>query len=101
MPDAQAAHRLRNRRPARALSRAPWPRWRRGRTSVAVCSFYAALGRHGVEEPAHGGEHFRLIEQEGVVTAVGADFDEADIGRSCIESVGDSLVLDRRKEPVA
>ena len=36
---------------------------------------------HGIEKAAHGVEHFRLVQQEGVMAPVGLDLDKADIAR--------------------
>ncbi len=46
----------------------------------------------GSQEAADGGEEDRLVEQEGVVAAVGLDLDEADRGAARIERADDRLL---------
>ena len=53
------------------------------------------------EEAVDGGEQFRLVEQEGVVAAVGLDLDEGDRGAGGVQRMHDRAALLGREQPVA
>ena len=44
-------------------------------------------------KPRDGGEKLRLVEQEGVVAAVGLDLDEGDVRRRGVQRMHDGAVL--------
>jgi len=51
----------------------------------------------GANETLEGREHFRLVEQEGVVALVGLDLDEAHIGGRRVQRMDDLAVSDGGK----
>ena len=53
------------------------------------------------EEAADRGEQFRLVEQEGVMAAVGLDLDEGDRGAGGVQRMHDRAALLGREQPVA
>ncbi len=67
-PDVPAARRRRSRHPAPAR-RAESSSAMAARSGRRIAHFTPRLRRDGIEEAAHGREHFRLVEQEGVMAA--------------------------------
>src|SRR5262249_37072022 len=61
----------------------------------------AAFHACRIQESADGGEELGLFQQEGVVSIVGLDLDERDIGGNGVQRVHDLAALARWVEPVA
>src|SRR4029079_16544715 len=66
----------------------------------ALLSFDTPTAGGGVEESRDSGEYLGLVEQEGVIPAVGFDLHERDVRGRGIQRMHDGPVLRRREKPV-
>src|SRR5919106_5156623 len=82
-----------------AIRRRSWrspslPAMREARSAQAV------LGRGAFEEAGQHPVELRLVEQEGVVVAIGLDLAERDVGRHRVQRAHQIAALGGRKQPV-